>query len=153
LFFCSRLFQQTQPLPLSPAASWQFRKFFQSDTKLAERTNGPYSFSWTSVSAGNYTLTSKATDNWGATTFSSPVAISVRNSTPAAVVIQNPAIGEGALHFAFATQAGRNYTVGFTDSLAPVNWQVVTNFTGSGATVSVTNTVSSAERFYRVGVQ
>ena len=127
-------------------------EFFQNDTKLGEATNGTFSYGWTNVSAGNYTLTAKATDNQGAATVSSPVAISVTNA-PAAVVIQNPGISEGVLHFSFPTQAGLNYTVQFTDSLDPVNWQVVTNFTGVEATVSVTNTTGSAERFYRVGLQ
>ena len=128
-------------------------EFFQDSTRMGAATNEPYSFSWTSVSAGNYILTAKATDNLGAATLSTPVAISVTNSPPAAVVIQNPAVSDGAVRFSFATQAGLNYTVQFTDSLAPVNWQEVTNFTGAGATVSVTNTTTSAERFYRVAAQ
>ena len=128
-------------------------EFFQNDTILGAVTNMPYSFSWTHVTAGNYTLTVKATDNLGAATGSGPVAISVTNSTPLAVVIENPGVSDGALHFSFATQAGLNYTVQLTDSLNPVNWQVATNFTSAGATVSVTNTTAVAERFYRVGAQ
>jgi len=128
-------------------------EFFQDGTRLGAATNEPYSFSWTSVSAGNYILTAKATDNLGAATVSTPVAISVTNSPPAAVVIQNPAVSDGAVRFSFATQAGPNYSVQFTDSLARVNWQEVTNFIGAGATVSVTNTTTSAERFYRVAAQ
>ncbi len=128
-------------------------EFFQDDTRLGSATDRPYSFTWTNVSAGNYTLTAKATDNLGAAQVSNPVAIAVTNAPPAAVVIQNPVISSGALHFSFATQVGLNYTVQFTDSLAPLNWQGVTNFTGVGATVSVTNNTTSAERFYRVRTQ
>jgi hypothetical protein len=128
-------------------------EFFQNDINLAGVTNKPYSFNWTNVSAGNYILTAKATDNFGATTVSSPIAISVTNAAPAPVVIQNAAISEGALLFSFATQAGVNYTVQFTESLDPVNWQVTTNFIGTGADISVTNVTTSRERFYRVGAQ
>src|SRR5439155_1734986 len=54
-------------------------EFFQNDIKLGAVTNSPYTFSWTSVTAGNYTLTVKATDNLGATSTSSPVSVTVAN--------------------------------------------------------------------------
>jgi hypothetical protein len=128
-------------------------EFFQNDTYLGAVTNSPYDFAWTNVTADNYTLTAKATDNLGATSISSPVMISVTNATLAAVVMQNPAVTEGALHFSFATQSGLNYSVQFTDALEPVNWQTVTNFTGTGTAFGVTNITTTTERFYRVGVQ
>jgi hypothetical protein len=53
----------------------------------------------------------------------------------------------------FATAPGKNYTVQFTDSLSPVNWQTVTTTTGNGAIHSVTNNSGSApRRFYRLRV-
>jgi len=52
-------------------------EFFQGATKLGEVTNSPYVFSWNSVPAGYYTLTTKATDNVGATFVSSPVNVFV----------------------------------------------------------------------------
>jgi hypothetical protein len=55
-------------------------EFFQGSTKLGEDTSSPYSFSWTNVAAGSYTLTARATDNLGATTTSGGVNITV-NST------------------------------------------------------------------------
>ena len=57
-------------------------EFFQGSTKLGEDSTAPYSYTWGSVSAGNYTLTAKATDNAGATTTSSAVNVVV-NSSPA----------------------------------------------------------------------
>ncbi len=128
-------------------------EFFQNSIKLGEATNSPYSFAWTNVTAGNYTLTARATDNLGAATVSSPVSVSVTSNAPPAVVIQNPGAGGGTFHFSFATQSGVTYTVQFTDSFNPVNWQEATNFTGNGTTVTVTNTMTSAERFYRVRAQ
>ncbi|MBK7733416.1 MAG: hypothetical protein IPI37_11795 [Bacteroidales bacterium] len=38
-------------------------EFFNGSVKLGELTQPPYSFSWTNVSQGTYTLTAKATDN------------------------------------------------------------------------------------------
>src|SRR6266700_3690146 len=55
-------------------------EFFQGSTKLGETTNSnnsTYSLTWSNVMAGNYTLTTKATDNQGATTISSPVTVVV----------------------------------------------------------------------------
>lgn len=52
-------------------------EFFQNGTKIGEDLNSPFSFAWTNVSKGNYTLTAKATDDLGAQTTSSAVAITV----------------------------------------------------------------------------
>ncbi|MGI8995694.1 MAG: Ig-like domain-containing protein [Pyrinomonadaceae bacterium] len=56
-------------------------EFFQGSTKLGEVTavdaNGYYSFTWSNVAAGSYTLTVVATDNDGATTRSSSVSVTV----------------------------------------------------------------------------
>lgn len=43
----------------------------------ATQTAAPYSYGWTGVAGGNYSLTVKATDNQGATTTSSAIAITV----------------------------------------------------------------------------
>ena len=51
-------------------------EFFNGATKLGEDTTAPYSFTWNSVTAGNYTLTARATDNQGATTTSTASASS-----------------------------------------------------------------------------
>jgi hypothetical protein len=127
--------------------------FYSGTTLLGTLASSPYTFNWSSVPAGDYTLTARATDNLGAMATSTPVVVSVTNATPAAPVIENLVMSEGALRFSFATQTGLNYGVQSTDSLDPTNWQLVTNFTGSGAIASVTNAISTAERFYRVGVQ
>jgi hypothetical protein len=61
-----------------------------SDTNLlGTATTPPYSFAWTNVSAGSYVLTAKAYDNAGASTVSSPVAITV---TPAGAPLINVAL-------------------------------------------------------------
>jgi regulation of enolase protein 1 (concanavalin A-like superfamily) len=52
-------------------------EFFQGTTKLGEDTTAPYSFTWTNVAAGSYSLTAKATDNLGATTTATAVTVSV----------------------------------------------------------------------------
>jgi hypothetical protein len=52
-------------------------EFFNGATRLGEDTTTPYTFRWNIGAAGSYTLTARATDNAGAATTSSPVAITV----------------------------------------------------------------------------
>jgi hypothetical protein len=52
----------------------------------------------------------------------------------------------------FATVAGRNYAVQFTDSLANSGWQTLTTIAGNGSVRTVTNGVTSNGRFYRLRV-
>jgi endoglucanase len=56
-------------------------EFFQGTTKLGEDFTAPFSFTWSNVAAGSYSLTAKATDNGNATKTSSAVSITVQ-STP-----------------------------------------------------------------------
>jgi len=51
-------------------------EFFNGATKLGEDLTSPYTYNWTSVAPGNYTLTAVATDYDGATTTSAPVNVS-----------------------------------------------------------------------------
>jgi Big-like domain-containing protein len=55
--------------------------FFNRAAKLGEDTTAPYSFTWSGVAAGTYTLTARATDNLGGTTTSAPSRITVSSST------------------------------------------------------------------------
>ena len=51
--------------------------FFEGTTLLGSDNSAPFSFAWSNISAGTYTLTARATDNNGATAVSSPVTIIV----------------------------------------------------------------------------
>ena len=66
-------------------------EFFNGPTKLGEDPTAPYQFTWAGVSAGNYSLTAKATDNLGATTTSTPVNVIV--NAPPMVTLSSPASG------------------------------------------------------------
>lgn len=52
-------------------------EFFNGPEKLGEDTEAPFTFSWTMVPQGDYTLTARATDNYGLTATSDPVSIQV----------------------------------------------------------------------------
>lgn len=52
-------------------------EFFNGSTKLGEDSSAPYSFIWTNVPTGNYSLTARATDNSNGVGTSSSVNITV----------------------------------------------------------------------------
>jgi len=57
-------------------------EFYNGTTLLGSDATPPYSYTWSGVTAGSYTLTTKATDNLGAQSTSAPIAITVINSVP-----------------------------------------------------------------------
>ncbi|UOQ51838.1 glycosyl hydrolase family 18 protein [Hymenobacter cellulosivorans] len=59
-------------------------EFFQGSTKLGEDLTAPYSYSWTGVAAGTYSITARATDNAGATTTSAAVSVTVTGGSTGA---------------------------------------------------------------------
>jgi hypothetical protein len=67
-------------------------EFFNGATKLGEATAAPYTFTWSSVPAGSYTVTARATDNLGGTTTSAAATITVSSgaNTPPQVALTYP---------------------------------------------------------------
>ncbi|MBC6699260.1 Ig-like domain-containing protein [Hymenobacter puniceus] len=59
-------------------------EFFQGTTKLGEDTSAPYTFTWSNVAAGSYSLTAKATDNSNASAASAAVGLTVTAPAPVA---------------------------------------------------------------------
>ncbi len=55
-------------------------EFYNGSTKLGEDTTSPYSFNWTNVPAGSYSVTAKAIDSKGASASSSAKSITVQQS-------------------------------------------------------------------------
>ncbi|OQP66315.1 hypothetical protein A3860_12490 [Niastella vici] len=106
-------------------------EFYQGAALLGEDLTAPYSFTWSNVSAGNYALTAKATDNAGAVTASSVVNITVNalcvnnyepNETQAtAVAIAN----SGAITSQIATSAD-------------VDWYKITPSASGNVTITLT---------------
>jgi fibronectin type 3 domain-containing protein len=68
--------------------------FYQNGNLLGTDTTTPYSFTWTNVAAGSYSLTAVATDNLNKTGTSSPISITVSGpNAPPSVTITSPANG------------------------------------------------------------
>ena len=72
-------------------------EFFNGATKLGEDTTAPYTYDWTGVDVGSYTITARATDSLGAQTTSAPRTVTVNPPAPAnqppAASITSPADG------------------------------------------------------------
>src|SRR5260221_7535826 len=64
-------------------------EFFRGTTLIGTDTTSPYSFAWTNVPAGSYSLTAKATDSTGATATSA--ARSIKVNAPPTVNLTAPA--------------------------------------------------------------
>ena len=56
-------------------------EFYRDSTLLRTEYKYPYTYNWTNVLAGTYTITAKATDNWGAQTVSAPITVIVISDT------------------------------------------------------------------------
>jgi RHS repeat-associated protein len=94
--------------------------FYNGTTLLGSDATSPYSFAWTNVAAGSYSITAKATDNSGAVTTSSAIAVTVAAAnTPPTVSITSPATGTSfnapAVITINATAADSNGTVSKVD--------------------------------------
>jgi len=55
--------------------------FYNGSTLLGTDNSSPYSYSWTNVAAGTYTITARATDDDGATTISASRSVTVNGNT------------------------------------------------------------------------
>jgi hypothetical protein len=87
--------------------------FYNGSTLLGTDTSSPYSFSWTNVAAGSYTLTTKATDNQGAVGTSAAVTITVNNASNPPPVTNISYPGNGAT---FTAPANITITAGASDT-------------------------------------
>jgi hypothetical protein len=69
-------------------------EFFNGSTPIGSDLISPYSFVWSNVAAGTYTITAKATDNLNAVTTSSAITVVVKTivvNQPPTVIITSPA--------------------------------------------------------------
>jgi len=91
--------------------------FYNGTTKIGSSVISPYTYTWSNVAAGSYTLTAKAIDNDGDTTTSSPLKVTVGASG----VLQNSVSEMRGLSLDY----GEN---GFTASLLPAQGFELTVF-------------------------
>jgi len=108
--------------------------FYRGSTLMGSDTTSPYSYSWTNVAAGSYSLTAVATDDGGATRTSSPVTITVNSATnqAPAVALTSPA---GGASFTAPANITLQATASDTDgTVARVEFYRGTTLIGSDST-------------------
>jgi acid phosphatase type 7 len=71
-------------------------EFFNGGTLIGSDTSAPYSFAWSNVAVGNYSLTARATDNRGGVTTSGAVSVSVNAAANVAPTVSLTAPANGA---------------------------------------------------------
>ena len=113
------------PRPRSRAGSISKVEFFNGATLLGTATSSPYTFTWSSVPAGTYSLTAEAFDASGTTATSSAVSVTVNPATTPAVVASPTSLS--------VTQ-GSTGTFGVSLSTAPSSNVTVTVSRASGNT-------------------
>ncbi|RAW00330.1 Ig-like domain-containing protein [Pseudochryseolinea flava] len=84
-------------------------EFFQGATKLGEDTSSPYSYTWTGVTAGTYSLTAKATDNVGGTKTSAAVSITISGGGDNCVTVAQYIENGGYVAGSIVKNAGNRY--------------------------------------------
>ncbi|MFI6736040.1 glycoside hydrolase family 48 protein [Nonomuraea sp. NPDC050451] len=145
--------------------------FYQGSTLLGTDTSTPYSYSWTNVAAGSYSITARATDNGGATTTSAPVGITVSQNTGPALVVSPttlsvPEAGTASFSVKLSQAPSANVTVttsrfsGDTDLtvssgasliFTPANWNTAQNVTLAAANDSDTTAGNGVFRVTATG--
>jgi len=119
-------------------------KFLNGASILATDTSYPYSFSWTSVAAGTYSITAVATDNGGATTTSSSATVTVSAASNASPTIALTAPGNGNA-FSTSTPFTLSATAPDSDvSLADVKFYIAGGFVAPVSAAPYTYSYSTA---------
>ena len=68
-------------------------EFYNGATKLGEDASSPYSYSWTNVQAGSYTIVAKATDNSGNTKTSASASVTIEAAVTTSDIWYEPFTG------------------------------------------------------------
>jgi hypothetical protein len=78
-----------------------------------------------------------------------PIVLAAAPQTPA---ISAPTLDGNQIRFSFMAQSNFTYTVEYCDSLTAANWTMLTNIPAQPAdgTIQISDTVSAAERYFRV---
>jgi hypothetical protein len=68
-------------------------EFYQGTTLLNSDDTAPYTYNWTGVAAGTYSITARAYDNFNLSTTSTAVSITVNNNQAPTVTLTSPTNG------------------------------------------------------------
>ena len=118
-------------------------EFYNGTTLLGTATSSPYSYTWTNVAAGNYTLTAIAYSNNNMTTPTASASITVNSATQCATPTFNPAAG--------TYSSAQSVTISTTTGGATINY--TTNGTTPSSTVGTvySNPVAHQRQYHAAG--
>ncbi|QMU31022.1 DUF4082 domain-containing protein [Adhaeribacter radiodurans] len=105
--------------------------FYSGTTLLGTDTSSPYSFTWSNVAAGTYSLIAKATDNGGATTASTSVNVTVNGVCPCTVFQPSEAPSGSAYNDGSQIVVGMKFRASINGSATGVRFYKQTNNTGT----------------------
>ena len=131
-------------------------RFYDGGTLLGEDTTAPYTFSWTPTTIGTHQLTAQATDDSGATTTSTTIAVVVSavgpDTDPPVVTISAPAAFASGITGTLAFTAGATDNIGVTSVEFQIDGVAVgTALTAPPYTVNIdTNAHASGQHMLRV---
>jgi hypothetical protein len=104
-------------------------EFYEGTNKIGESVFAPFTFTWSNVPAGVYSLTAKATDNNGATATSEPVTVTVQNNVYEDIYGPSCANKNQTIRYSLDTSLIANayhyswWYNGYTQSITPVPGQ------------------------------
>lgn len=109
-------------------------EFFRGAIKIGEDTSAPYSFVWTNVAAGTYSLRAKATDNSGAVTLSSAVSVTIgtQNNCNAPSGLYASNVTSSSASISWAAQPGATQYLVWWKSHNASGWNKFFSNTNSG---------------------
>ena len=107
-------------------------EFFSGSTLIGTDFTAPYSYTWSNVGVGNYSITAKATDNAGAYTYSTIMGVPVTAST---ATITGPACANNNTTITYELSAAKRanatsygwYFTGSTQSFIPSGYHTTLN--------------------------
>ncbi|MFN3405367.1 MAG: Ig-like domain-containing protein [Cytophagaceae bacterium] len=124
-------------------------EYFNGTTKIGEATTSPYTFNWSNVAAGTYSITARATDNSNASTTSSAITINVVQPATCAVPTSLEAnnITSSSANLTWTTQTG---AVSYLVFVRPVGGSWLTSVTSTTNSVNFTGLQASTQYEFTV---
>jgi len=123
-------------------------KFYNGTSLLRTEYEYPYTYHWENVPVGTYTITTVATDNWGAHTTSAPVTIKV-TSANAMIVSKKPANDKMSVNDAVSLSLYPNPATNivniYTKGLQQNKQAIISIISASGIVMKTMQTNSSTQ--------
>ena len=127
--------------------------FYAGSTFIGTDTTSPYSVTWNNVTAGNYALTAKATDNSGSVTTSTPINITVNAPVPPPAAPSNltaTAASKSQINLAWTDNATNETGFKIERSTDGSNFTQITTVGANVTSYQNTGLSRSTKYYYRV---